>query len=171
MNATNNSYEEFLIANLPNHVKGFDYVRSIYKALKIPADFIFWFSRLFCPNLIQIGASFFVEDLFDEAIYKSLQTAGHNDASIQYWMNLLEITGLFDELSEQQTLEVAKNIAASWNKKLEDSGCLLTAQAHAFHDKGTGEIFVTIGHHAHNSKRSSDEQIDTAALPQTPRQT
>lgn len=60
-------------------------------------------------------------------------------------MNLLEVTGLFENLSVPEATVVANALAGSWNAKLTSEFGAPFAQARALvHDEGC-EIFVTIG--------------------------
>lgn len=60
-------------------------------------------------------------------------------------MNLLEISGVFDELSPEQAMEVALIVSESWNSKLLKEFGAEHAVARRIYDEETGEVFVTIG--------------------------
>ena len=60
-------------------------------------------------------------------------------------MNLLEITGVFDELPTEQAMEVALVISESWNSKIFKEFGAGYAVARRIYDEETGEVFVTIG--------------------------
>ena len=140
-----NSFAHFEKANTPKRLNGADYVQSIYKALNIPADFVLWFSRLLWPGLLVVEGNVFVAELFDVQRYEDLRQSGHSVSSAQFWTNLLEITGLFDDLTELQALELAQSLAAAWNCKIGTDCAEAVGRARVVHDKSTDEIFVSIG--------------------------
>ena len=140
-----NSFDEFVKVNAPKHDTGIDYIRSIYKALDVPADFVLWFARLFWPRTLVVDGKAFVVDLFDKERYESFRQSGHSLSSAQFWTNLLEVTGLFDDLPESKALEVAESLAASWNSKIESECPEAAGRARVIHDGTTGEVFVAIG--------------------------
>lgn len=139
------SYEKFKTANSPKSLTGIDYVRFIYKAFDLPVDFILYFSRLWWPNFLVIDNRIFLSDLFDSERHASLLLSEQDAASAQFWMNLLEITGLFDDLEEVQALEVAENLVSCWNKKINSEHSEITDRARVILDNSTGEVFVSIG--------------------------
>ena len=140
-----NSFERFEMANAPKRVTGADYVHSIYKALNLPADFVLWFSRLLWPSLLIVDGNVFVADLFETQRYEVLRQEGHSASSAQFWSNLLEITGVFDDIAEPLALEFAQNVAAAWNCKIAMECADGAGRARVVHDKTTDEIFVSIG--------------------------
>lgn len=140
-----NSYDRFEKANAPKRVTGIDYVRSIYKSLNLPSDFVLQFSQLFWPNFLVVDGKVFVNDLFDRERYEGLRKSGQSESGAQFWMNLLEITALFDDLLEPQALAVAEIAAACWNRKLDGEFSGNADEARVVHDKATGEVFVVLG--------------------------
>jgi hypothetical protein len=140
-----NSYARFVQVNSPKPVSGIDYVRSIYKAFELPDDFVLWFARLFLPDFVVVEGRMFVAELFDRARFDELRRAGHSDVSAQFWINLLEITGLFDDMSCSEAIEFAERLTKSWNGKLESDYGESPDRARVIHDESKGEVFVVIG--------------------------
>lgn len=63
---------------------------------------------------------------------------------IQFWINLIEITGIFPNLVECQAQEIAKTIELMWNTKIQIEFKHLTSKARWLHDSDTNEVFLTI---------------------------
>ncbi|MEE4094565.1 hypothetical protein [Pseudomonas viridiflava] len=64
---------------------------------------------------------------------------------IRFWMNLLEVTALFENLSLPESTVVANASAGSWSAKLASEFGPSFAQARAIVDDEGCEVFVTIG--------------------------
>jgi len=137
-------FTSFVSANADRSVSGFDYLHAIYKAQELPSDFIVWVSRLFCPEFKTVDGMVFISEMFDSEKYNELLRDGRSSSEIQFWINLLEITGMFDGISSEQAMIVAESIADSWNFKLYKEFGDAFVQARAILDD-TGEVFVTIG--------------------------
>jgi hypothetical protein len=140
-------FSSFVSANPERNISGFDYLHIVYKSQRLPADFILWLAKLFRPDFKIVDGLVFVVELFDSERYQSLLGGDMSVAEVQLWMNLLEITGLFDDLSSNQAIEMAKALTDSWNAKLHQEIGITTELAKTIYDKETGEVFVTIGIH------------------------
>ena len=139
------NFKSFVSANRGQVVTGFDYLRAVYKAHGLTADFIVYFAKLFWPDFKMVDGQIFISDLFDSERYQSLLNNGRNPNEAQFWMNLLEITGLFDEISIDEAIQIAEAIAVNWNSKLDTEFSNESLPARVIHDDETGEVFVTIG--------------------------
>ncbi|GAB6262869.1 hypothetical protein [Photobacterium sp. R1] len=139
------NFTMFASANAGRNVSGFDYLHAAYKSQELAADFILWFARLFCPDFKTVDGAVFISELFDTERYQELLSNGHSSTQAQFWLNLLEITGLFDDLSIDQAMEIAEFLADSWNSKLNKEFEGTSTLARAICDEETGEVFVTIG--------------------------
>jgi hypothetical protein len=118
-------------------------------------DFMVWFARFLWPEFRMVDGRVFVVTLFDSRQYHAILNSGETNEGAQYWMNLLEITGVFAQLSHPQARELAEIVAATWNAKLlADLGEVRT-RARVVDDWGTGEVFVTIGDMATEPCRST----------------
>lgn len=143
--ADSNSFDQFAKINAPKQVSGIDYLRSIYKALELPIDFVLQFTRLISPRVLVVDGRVFIADLFDSERHQDFLKSGRSESSAQFWTNLLEVTGLFDDLPESAALELAECLATSWNRKIESECVDATGRARVIHDKSTEEIFVVVG--------------------------
>ena len=108
-------FASFREANKERNASGLDYLHAVYKLQDLPADFALLFSKLFKPDFKILGGMAFVAELFDDARYQELLGNGQRPDQAQYWLNLLEITGLFDNLTVDQAYTLAERIAESWN--------------------------------------------------------
>lgn len=136
------TFQQFVKRN-PTSV-GFDYLNLVYQAKEIPEDFVLWFSRLFRPEFMLRDGLLFVAQLFDSKRCQQLKEQGETDASVQFWMNLLELTSLFPGLGRNVADELARSLAKSWNQKIVDEGLPRTELARAIEGE-KGEVFVVIG--------------------------
>lgn len=138
-------FASFRAANKERNVSGLDYLHAVYKSQNLPADFVLWLSKLFKPDFKLLGSLAFVTELFDDARYQELLGNGQRPDQAQYWMNLLEITGMFDNLTVNQASTLAERIAESWNLALTNQFGVEQALARVIVDDDTDEVFVTIG--------------------------
>lgn len=138
-------YASFVQANDGRVVTGVDYLRAIYVSHSLESDFIVWFARFFWPSFKLFDGKVFVEELFDFELYQGHLRRSKSLEKAQFWMNLLEITGVFDELSPEQAMEVALIVSESWNSKILKEFGAEYAVARRIYDEDTGEVFVTIG--------------------------
>jgi len=139
------NFKSFVLANNGRSISCFDYLHAVYKSHRLTADFIFCFAKLFWPDFKVIDGLIFISELFDEGRYRDLLNENRNSTEVQFWMNLLEITGLFDELTPDEAISFAEIISASWNSKLKYEFGTISVPARVIHDDDTGEVFVTIG--------------------------
>jgi len=138
-------FKSFVLANNGQLVTGFDYLHTIYKTHGLSSDFIVFFAKLFWPDFKVIDGVVFISELFDSEYYQSFLKDGRNINEAQFWMNLLEITGLFDGLSIDEAVQVSEIVVKSWNFKLGIECGNVSVLARFIRDDETGEVFVTIG--------------------------
>lgn len=139
-------FPSFTAANPPGSVSGLDYVHTVYKAHGLVYDFVFHFAKLFFPDFRVVGGGVFVSELFSDEEYGDLLSKGKAIHEIQFWINLLEITGMFDDIDVDQAAELAKLIVDGWNVKLQREFGDVSVPARVMCDDETGEVFVTIGY-------------------------
>jgi len=137
------NFEEFIVANRPCKVSKFDYLHAVYKSQNLHEDFIVCFCKLMWPDFKSVDGVIFVSELFNEEYYQELRASDKPITEIQFWVNLLEITGIFDEISTEQALLIAKIIVESWNVKLKSEYGI--ALARWLRDEETNEVFITLG--------------------------
>ena len=138
-------FTSFVSANFGHRVSGFDYLHTVYKSQEVATDFILWIARLFWPEFKTVDDMIFISELFDAERYQELLSDGYASTQAQFWMNLLEITGLFDDFSTEQAKVIAELLVDSWNSKLQKEFEISSKLARVLFDEETGEVFVTIG--------------------------
>lgn len=142
---TNFDFKSFVSANSGKKVSRIDYLSAVCKATQMPSDFAIALSKLYSPDFKVVKGEVFISDLFDEVRYEEMTSEGYASESIQYWLNLLEITGLFESLSSEEAFLIACAIVRSWNAKLLEEYAGSSKLANAIFDQETGEVFVTLG--------------------------
>lgn len=155
-------YKSFALANNDHVVTGVDYLCSIYKSHELAGDFILWFARLIWPAFKMLDGKVFVVELFDAELYQQHLDVKSTPGKTQFWVNLLEITGVFDKLSFDKAMEVAVIVSESWNSKILKEFGAEHALARYILDEDTGEIFVTIGL---SSEENNEPQVDFSLKP------
>ncbi len=138
--------EDFLLANKPKKLTEIDYVHAVYKLADLPIDLFFCFTKLLIPEIRIIEGSIFLDEYFDLDTYKLYLSEGKSSSEIQLWMNLIEITGVFEGVKENEAVRIAHTIIEAWNLKLQkavdnEKGM---GKARVIHDQENGEVFVTI---------------------------
>lgn len=139
------NFKSFVSANAGKHVSSADYLRAIHVANDLPADFIVCFSRLFWPEFKILNGAVYLSELFESERYETLASDETSPTEIQFWMNLIEITGLFDELPLDDAIFIAEALSSSWNSKMALELESVPTPARAIIDNESGEVFVTIG--------------------------
>lgn len=135
----------FKAANFPKHFSCIDYVHAIYEINNMPADLAVCMARLYWPEFKVVNGVVYIAELHFERYEQDLQNSAISSSGSQFWINLLEITGVFDNLSFDEAMEIAQAMANTWNAKLTAEFGPSAALARAISDDDTNEVFVTIG--------------------------
>ena len=138
------SYQKFLDENKEYDTSMADYIHLVLMLKKIHIDLIKCFFELMYPNFKLINdrlflANFFESKMFDDYINQNLP---FNE--IQFWQNLIEITGLFEELEIEDALKIADILVETWNLKIQKEFGFDHGKARSFYDEELGEVFITI---------------------------
>ncbi|MDH1684653.1 hypothetical protein N5E30_24215, partial [Pseudomonas chengduensis] len=99
---------------------------------------------LMSPAIEIVDDRAFIGELFDANRYLDLIKTTQDMDRTQYWMNLLEITGLFDNLTTEQAIALAQIISQCWNSNLLTKHGNSCGEARYICDVDSGEVFVTI---------------------------
>lgn len=145
MIADRDTFVSFQEANSTRKVGQLDYVGYIYKSRALPGDFLIAMSTLFKPKFCERDGHLFVSDLFDEERLSDFLRKGLTVTVAQYWMNLLEISGLFDGLTTEQATKLANDIKDCWNLEIERHFANLSGRASVVYEEELREVFVSIG--------------------------
>lgn len=136
------SLEDFLAANQAKKLGSLDYLHAIFKLAGLPIDLVFCFIKLLAPKFKVVNGLVFLSETFDVDIYNRYISDGESE--IQLWINLVEVTGVFEEIEEHDAIRLADEIVKIWNLKLVSDDIHGIGRARVIHNKEDGEVFVTI---------------------------
>ncbi|WP_410566404.1 hypothetical protein [Acinetobacter sp. H1(2024)] len=137
------SFESFKNTNKPNFFGNIEYIYSIFKIKELPIDLLFKILNLVFPDFLINENHIFLASEFDQDKFDNLQKVEEINKA-QFWMNLIELTSLHDEMTAEQALLIAQKIVASWNAKIKYEGLNAHGRARVFEEIEYGEIFITI---------------------------
>jgi hypothetical protein len=138
------SLEDFLSANSAKSLGEFDYLHALFKLADLPIDLVFCFIKLLMPEFKLIDGLVFLGEFFETDTYNRYLLEGKSTSETQLWINLVEITGVFEEIDEKDAIRLANSIVEMWNLKLCSEASQGAGSARLIHDKEEGEVFVTI---------------------------
>ncbi|WP_284118370.1 hypothetical protein [Acinetobacter seifertii] len=137
------SFESFKNINKPNFFGDIEYIYSILKIKELPIDLFFKILNLVFPDFLINENHIFLASEFDQDKFDNLQKVEETNKA-QFWMNLIELTSLHDEMTAEQALLIAQKIVDSWNAKIKYEGLNAHGRARVFEEIEYGEIFITI---------------------------
>ncbi|MBJ9703539.1 hypothetical protein [Acinetobacter calcoaceticus] len=137
------SFESFKNINKPNFFGDIEYIYSIFKIKELPIDLLFKILNLVSPDFLIIENHIFLVSEFDQDKFNNLQKVEETNRT-QFWMNLIELTSLHDEMTAEQALLIAKKIVDSWNAKIKYEGLNAHGRARVYEEIEYGEVFITI---------------------------
>lgn len=137
------SLDEFLSVNQPKKLSEVDYLHAIFKLAGLPIDLLLCFIKLLMPEFKVFDGLVFLNTSFDLNAYKIYLLEGKSIGEIQLWINLVEITGVFEDIEEDDAVQLANAIVDIWNLQL-DKDIIGLGKARVIHSKEEGEVFVTI---------------------------
>lgn len=140
-------FKSFVAANPGRRISALDYLHAVYRFEGLSDDFVLLFAKMFWPDLKVVEGLVYLSHMFDLERYQELLNEGRKASEVQFWMNLTEITWVFDELSSDDAMIIAKALSKTWNAKMASDFGEISTPARAIHDDETGEVFVTIGAH------------------------
>lgn len=143
------SFIDFKKHNNDPAISGIDYVHAVYATTPLPFDFLIHYAQLFSPDMTVMDGRVFIRELYDANRHRELVESTQDADRAQYWMNLLEITGLFDELKTDQAIALAQIISQCWNNKLLAEHGSSYGEARYICDTDSDEVFVTIARWPH----------------------
>ncbi|MCH2000295.1 hypothetical protein [Acinetobacter seifertii] len=137
------NFESFKNINKPNFFGDTEYIYSIFKIKELPVDLLFKILNLVFPDFLINENHIFLASEFDQDKFDNLQKVEETNKA-QFWMNLIELTSLHDEMTAEQALLIAQKIVDSWNAKIKYEGLNAHGRARVFEEIEYGEIFITI---------------------------
>jgi hypothetical protein len=98
----------------------FDYLRGNLVTEEVESDVIVAVFELLLPRFVEVENMVFLEEEFSENKLSDL-SRGRSNKEIEYWMNLLNISSLFESVQKSVIQEMALSIKASWLARLRDT--------------------------------------------------
>ncbi|GAA5565489.1 hypothetical protein Asch03_03029 [Acinetobacter schindleri] len=126
------SFESFKNTNKPNFFGDIEYIYSIFKIKELPVDLLFKILNLVFPDFLINENHIFLASEFDQDKFDNLQKVEETNKA-QFWMNLIELTSLHDEMTAEQALLIAQKIVDSWNAKIKYEGLNAHGRAALLH--------------------------------------
>ena len=137
------SYSEFKKAN-EQRVSILDYLHAVFVSSSLRPDVAYSFQCIFHPTFVEIDGGLYLKELFDESKYQEYQAQKMPQNEIQLWMNLIEITGVFDGISIERALDFAESLSFVWNLQVDHRDGSAAGKARVIHEHEFGEVYVTI---------------------------
>lgn len=110
------SYCEFTSVNA--NASSIDYAHALaHHAGMEPADLVALCNIAF-PPFVESGGGVFLKESFVDKTFDRYKVEGKSEKEIQYWMNLLYLSGVFEGYSADRLQPLADLIAHSWEAKL-----------------------------------------------------
>lgn len=137
-------YSGFLADNGGRGLSKFEYLYMVMKTNTISSDFYLFFTKLFHPTIAVKGESYFIEENFDSDRYQECIAQGQASSEIAGWLNLVEITAFFEDMSYEEAGALANVVSDCWNATLvrafPESGFI----SKVLFEEELGEVYVTL---------------------------
>ncbi|CAG9207302.1 conserved hypothetical protein [Paraburkholderia tropica] len=144
MTIANWKYDDFVRAN-NGKFSVLDFMHAVSATGILPQDFSVCMARLFSPRLNMFDNVIVVDEWFDESRYREYRSQGMSSGQAQAWVNMIEITDIFQEISFDKAKVVAELIAGLWSLIIKRDFPDSSTEASVISDVDLGEVFVTVG--------------------------
>lgn len=136
--------QEFLQANSDKKLNSFDYLHAVMTCEKVPLDFLKSMFKFYDPDLTLYDDGIFLTECFDLDKLNELIDSGKNAKEASYWINLLDLTSVFDSYDYEVIKSFGEQVLSSWNRKLSYLYPSRGFQANLIEDTELNEIYLTI---------------------------
>ncbi|WP_040071207.1 hypothetical protein [Pseudomonas batumici] len=137
-------YAAFLKANEGRSLSKFEYLYMVMRTSAISNDFYIFFSKLFCPTVVVKGEGYFIEENFDSDRYQECIDQGQTSSEIAGWLNLVEITALFEDMSYEGACALSVIISDCWSVTLAREFPASGFISKVLFEDELGEVYVTL---------------------------
>ncbi|WP_140182414.1 hypothetical protein [Providencia stuartii] len=145
------TYQSYVKINEDKNVTWFDYIYMIYHFEDIPDDLILSIINITSPKFIKIDGALFLDNLFIDTKYQEKLAQNKSKKSIQYWLNMVHITGVFEFMSYDDVLKIGEKLVTAWNNKIKaEYDTYEFGKAHLLCDEDEDEIVITIHRYKEN---------------------
>lgn len=135
---------DYVAANPDKKLNVTDYLHAVFKMGALPIDVLLSFVKFFWPALDVVDGRIYLSESFDSVKYSEHLANGRGLDEVQLWLNLTEITGIFEDVDINDALEIASIIAKIWNEKIRSEIGSIKDSARVIFEEDEGEVFVTI---------------------------
>ena len=135
---------DFLAANPGKKLGVSDYLHAVFKIGALPIDVLLSFVRFFWPAFDVVDGRIYLSESFDSAKKSEYLADGKDLNEVQLWLNLTEITGIFEDIELGDAQKIATIIAQIWNGKILSEIGNVEDSARVIFEEDEGEVFVTI---------------------------
>jgi hypothetical protein len=105
------SLEEMRTAN-GDSFSDADYIHYVLKEIPIGAGWLSALVRFLCPAFEQIEDKLLLTPTGGPAKYRQYRREGKSPSEAQYWANLTEVSGIFENLNAERAINFASGIVA-----------------------------------------------------------
>ncbi|WP_091994112.1 hypothetical protein [Paraburkholderia lycopersici] len=137
-------YDDFVKAN-NGRFSALDFIHAVTAKVALPSDFALCMARLFAPKMTLFDNVIVVADWFDEARYEEYRRSGMKPEQAQAWVNMVELTDIFQGISSGQAQQLAVVITGLWDEIISHNFPNTATRASVIFEEDTDEVFVTIG--------------------------
>lgn len=140
-----NPFEKFLHdvqqANPDHTVTSWDVIHMLSQEQQPSAELVFALQALFMPEFILKDNKIFIADTFDQQEY-----INHGEKA-QFWLNLIELTSLFENIEVDVLIELGQKISQNWNYIISAKFPDAIGQARMIHEiyaEEQHEVYLTV---------------------------
>ncbi|WP_109484167.1 hypothetical protein [Paraburkholderia sp. C35] len=144
MTIENWKYEDFVKAN-NGKFSVLDFIHAVSAKVTLPQDFALCMGSLFAPDLAKFDNVIVITEWFDEARFQEYRSDGMSAEQAQAWVNMVELTDIFQGISFDKAKELAEFIVRLWNERIGHKFPKEAAVARVILEVTSEEVFVTIG--------------------------
>ena len=138
------SFNDFLSANKNKKINEVDYLHAAFKIKELHPDILICFIRLLFPDFKVVDDRVFVDSHFDQSVYDQYVSENLSGSRIQFWINLVEITCIFEDMDIQSAINIGSEIVKAWNVKIKHQANIGYGVARLIHDQEAEEVYITI---------------------------
>lgn len=138
------TYASFLGCNKPRTPTQLCYMDVLRQSRGVSDDFCKYFTRIFNPVFVIVEGNIYVEVCFNRHRLMEDIARGVAHADLPYWHNLLEVTGLCEDMEWKEVCELAYVISNCWNSKLNRLHPGSGFESTVFIDDELDEVFVAL---------------------------
>jgi|GEM_PF-6602450 len=135
---------DFINANKEKTLNTLDYLHALYKFENIHDDLFDGLIELMNPELEIKDNMLFIKSIFNAEKYANFVDEGLHNKDIQYWMNLIEITSIFEGINVKTAENLGKIIISILNNKITHQFSEISVKAILINEEDKNEIYITI---------------------------